>query len=142
MILRGFDNDVRKFLHDEMVKKGITMILEDDVVEVEKVNSMCKVTTKKNAVLEPFDCVMYATGRRPKLVGLGLENVGIKLGDEGQILTDAHSRTNVSNIYSVGDCTDKVQLTPVALREGHLLADALFSPKKRIVDYENIASAV
>jgi glutathione reductase (NADPH) len=86
--------------------------------------------------------VLIATGRRPKTDGLGLESAGIAIGPKGEIPVDDHSMTACESIYAVGDVTDRVQLTPIAIREGHAVADALFGTEKRTIDYSSIPSAV
>jgi len=142
LFLRGFDDGVREFLFNEMKNKNIDVRMNSNPKAVERLPSgALKVTTETGDVIE-VDCVMYATGRSPKLEGLGLEKLGVTIGEKGQILVNDWNETNVPGIYAVGDCTDKVCLTPVALREGHLLADTLFGGKKRKVDYEYIPSAV
>jgi glutathione reductase (NADPH) len=88
------------------------------------------------------DQVMFATGRRPNVKGLGLEKAGVRLNDMGAIAVDAYSRTNVPHIYAVGDVTDRVALTPVAIREGHAFADTVFGGKDVKVDHSDIPTAV
>ena len=85
---------------------------------------------------------MFATGRAPNTKGLGLEAAGVKLGEKGEILVDEYSRTSVDNIYAVGDVTDRVNLTPVAIREGHAFADTVFGNKPTSVDHELVPTAV
>jgi glutathione reductase (NADPH) len=85
---------------------------------------------------------MYATGRSPNTAGIGLETAGVKLGDKGQVLVDAYSRTCVEHIYAVGDVTDRVNLTPVAIREGHAFADTVFGNKPTAVEHELVPTAV
>ena len=144
LFLRGFDDDVRRFLLEEMKKKGIDVQLEATPTKLERPNPNGPILVHTNRSSTPleFDAVLFATGRKPKLEGLGLDKVGVKVGERGQIVVDEWSRTNVPNIYAVGDCTDRVQLTPVALKEGHYLADALFTERKRHLDYDLIPSAV
>jgi len=143
LFLRGFDDSVREFLLEEMRKRpNMDIRMNANPKKIEKLPSgALKVTTETGDVVE-VDCVMYATGRSPKLEGLGVEKLGLKVGEKGQIVVDEWNRTNVPNVYAVGDCTERVCLTPVALREGHLLADALFGDRKRTVDYDLIPSAV
>ena len=86
--------------------------------------------------------VMFATGRKPNTDGLGLEAIGVKLGPKGQIVVDAQSRSSVAHIYAVGDVTDRVNLTPVAIREGQAFADSLFGDKPTQVDHEHVPTAV
>jgi glutathione reductase (NADPH) len=142
LFLRGFDEDVRKHLLKEMEKKKIDIRFNANPAKIEKLPSgSLKVTTETGEVVE-VDCVMYATGRSPKLEGLGVDKIGLAIGDKGQIVVNELNQTNVPGIFAVGDCIDRIQLTPVALREGHLLADRLFAKGTRVVDYENVASAV
>ena len=142
LFLRGFDDDVRKFLLAEMQKKHIDVKMEEDPSKIEKLASgALRVTTSKGTVAE-YDCVMYATGRRPLLDGLGLDKLSVTIGKKGEIKVNEWSETSCPGVYAVGDCTDRLNLTPVALREGHLLADALFGPRKRTVDYDLVPSAV
>lgn len=140
-ILRGFDNEVRQFLFDEMSKKGIHIHLNDVFTRVEKEADGLHVHTKKGKEIT-VDQVMFAIGRRPAVEGLGLENAGINLNEKGAIIVDSLSKTNVDNIYAVGDVTDRVNLTPVAIREGHAFADTVYGGKEVIVDHSCIATAV
>jgi glutathione reductase (NADPH) len=88
------------------------------------------------------DCILYATGRRPKTDGLGLEAVGVEIGADNAVKVDAYSRTSIDNIYAVGDCTNRVNLTPVAIKEGMAFADTVFGNKPWPMDHATIASAV
>ena len=88
------------------------------------------------------DCVMFATGRVPHTLDLGLDKAGVELGKSGEVIVDRFSRTNVDHIYAVGDCTNRVQLTPVAIREGQAFADTVFGNKPTSVSYDSIPSAV
>ena len=140
-ILRGFDDDVRHFLAEEMTKKGIAIRTQSDVARIDKNGGRLTVTLKSGDTLS-CDAIMYATGRRPKTDGMGLKEVGVALKENGAIAVDATSRTSVPNIHAVGDCTDRVNLTPVAIREGHAYADSVFGGKPWHVDHQTIASAV
>lgn len=140
-ILRGFDNDVRIFLSAEMGKKGINIQTKSDVARIEKVGARIKATLLDGQCLES-DAIMYATGRRPKTNGMGLTEVGVKLKANGAIAVDETSQTSIANIHAIGDCTDRVNLTPVAIREGHAYADSVFGNKNWHVDHRTIASAV
>jgi glutathione reductase (NADPH) len=140
-ILRGFDDDVRHFLAAEMIKKGIAIKTQTDVARIEKPGSRLTVTLKSGET-QSCDAIMYATGRRPKTDGMGLKEVGVKLRDNGAIEVDANSQTSLPNIHAVGDCTDRVNLTPVAIREGHAYADSMFGKTSWNVDHKTIASAV
>jgi glutathione reductase (NADPH) len=88
------------------------------------------------------DCVMFATGRLPNTEGLGLEEVGVELGEKGEIKVDEYSKTSIDSIYAVGDVTNRIQLTPVAIREGQAFADSVFGDKPTKVDYSCVPSAV
>lgn len=140
-ILRGFDQDVRDHISAEMVKSGIDVRLNTDVAAIEKVDSGFKVTFKSGDSIE-VDQVMYATGRVPRVEGLGLDKVGVELGSRGEIKVDENYRTNVPSIYALGDVTDKVQLTPVATGEAMVLVDHLFGEAKRKIGYDYIPTAV
>jgi glutathione reductase (NADPH) len=142
LILRGFDDDIRRFIQEEIKKKGVDVQLESNPNKIEQLPSGVLRVTTENGIVGEYDAVMYAVGRVPKLEGLGLDKLGVKIGSKGEVLVNEWSRTNIPSIYAIGDCTDRVQLTPVALREGHYLADALFSNKKRSVVYDIVPSAV
>ena len=140
-ILRGFDHDVRVTLHQEMEKKGIRIVTGNSFTKIEKVADGLKAHLSGGEVIET-DAVMLAIGRRPKVDGLGLDKVGVKLGKKGEVLVDAFSRTNVENIYAVGDVTDRANLTPVAIREGAAFASTVFNNKPMSVDHSIIPTAV
>jgi glutathione reductase (NADPH) len=139
-ILRGFDNDVREHLATEMGKRGIKIVCRQTVDAIEKVDHGLDVELSDR---ESFmaDCVMFATGRKPNVQGLGLEKAGVTLA-KGAIAVDAYSRTSVPNIYAVGDVTDRINLTPVAIREGHAFADTVFGGKPVKVDHTDVPTAV
>ncbi|MFZ1991839.1 MAG: glutathione-disulfide reductase [Alphaproteobacteria bacterium] len=144
-ILRGFDQDLRATLMVEMSKKGLDIQTETDVVAIEKrkgASGDVFVVQYKDGETVEVDLVMYATGRWPNTKGLGLENVGVAINDKGAIKVDEYSRTNVDNIYAVGDVTDRLNLTPVAIREGHAFADNIFGKKHVVVDHSNVPTAV
>jgi glutathione reductase (NADPH) len=139
-ILRGFDNDVRDHLAMEMGKRGVTIVCRQTVDCIEKVDHGLDVTLSDR---ESFmaDCVMFATGRKPNVQGLGLEQAGVTLA-KGAIAVDEFSRTSVPNIYAVGDVTDRINLTPVAIREGHAFADTVFGGKPTKVEHTDVPTAV
>jgi glutathione reductase (NADPH) len=140
-ILRGFDDDLRAHLRTEMEKRGIRIITKRIVEGIEKVDhGLCVELSGHDEVI--VDRVMFATGRRPNVKGLGLEAAGVKLGMTGGIEVDAYSRTSVPNIYAIGDVTDRLALTPVAIREGHVFADTVFGNKPTKVDHKNVPTAV
>ena len=140
-VLRGFDNDIRKSLSEEMRKRDIKILAKTEVTEIKKSGQNLLVTLNSGSVMET-DCIMYATGRAANTKGLGLEKAGVELKQDGSIVVDKCNRTTRSNIYAVGDVTDRIQLTPVAIQEGHALADMLFNKNKQFVDYSNVPSAV
>ena len=140
-ILRGFDDDVREHLRLEMERRGIKIITRQTVDAIEKVDhGLCVSFTDHES--QVVDQVLFATGRRPNVTGLGLEKVGVKLNAKGAIEVDEYSQTSVPHIYAVGDVTDRVALTPVAIREGHAFADNVFGGKSISVDHSDIPTAV
>jgi glutathione reductase (NADPH) len=140
-ILRGFDDDVREHLRSEMRGRGITVTCGHTVAAIEKAGDEL-VTRLSDDSTVTADKVMFAIGRRPNVMGFGLETLGVKLAEHGGIAVDEYSRTSVSNIYAVGDVTDRVNLTPVAIREGHAFADTVYGGKPTPVDHTNVPTAV
>ena len=140
-ILRGFDNDLRRHLHMEMEKKGVTIRTQVVFEKIEKTDDGLAVTLNDGTVIET-DAVMFAIGRVPNTKGLGLENAGVKMSANGTIEVDAYSRTNVDNIYAVGDVTNRANLTPVAIREGAAFAETVFANNPVAVDHSCIPTAV
>ncbi|MEM7359479.1 MAG: glutathione-disulfide reductase [Pseudomonadota bacterium] len=141
-ILRGFDETVRNHLSAEIQKKGIDLKLETNVSKIELTDNGQKQVSLTDGSELIVDCVLFATGRIPNIDGLNLAEVGVELGGKGQIVVDQQSKTNVENIYAVGDVTDRIALTPVATMEGHAFADSLYGNNPRIPDHENVPSAV
>ncbi|KAK1857506.1 hypothetical protein I4F81_000123 [Pyropia yezoensis] len=142
LFLRGFDHDVRTHLAGEMTDRGIDVRFNTDVKAVVKNADGSFTTTLKDGSTVETDVVMFATGRKPKTSELGLEAAGVTTGKSGEIPVDDFSQTNVPSIYAVGDVTDRVALTPVAIAEGHCFADTLFDNNPRSPNYEYIPSAV
>ncbi|RTL62898.1 MAG: glutathione-disulfide reductase, partial [Hyphomicrobiales bacterium] len=140
-ILRGFDDDVREHLTKELVKRGIDIVHTSSVASIEKGRGGLHVTLTDGRKVDTH-ALMFASGRAPNTKNLGLETAGVALGDKGEVKVDAFSRTNVASIYAVGDVTNRVNLTPVAIREGHAFADTVFGKKPTAVSYEMIPSAV
>ena len=140
-ILRGFDDDVREHLRAEMERRGITIVTKQTVDAVEKVeHGLCvELSDRKSFVV---DEVMFATGRRPNISGLGLDAAGVEVAKTGGVAVDAFSRTSAANIYAVGDVTNRVNLTPVAIREGHAFADTVFGGRPTAVDHSDVPTAV
>ena len=140
-ILRGFDDDMRNHLAAEMTKKGIEIRTKSDVVSIERSGDGVRVTLEDGTKIGAGQ-IMFATGRIPNTIGLGLENAGIKHDAHGAVPVDDYSQTTVENIYAVGDVTNRVNLTPVAIREGHAFADTVFGNTPRKVDHTLVPSAV
>lgn len=140
-ILRGFDHDIRSHLAGELVKSGIDLKLKTDVTKIEKVAGGLLAHLTDGSTME-VDAVMAATGRKPNTDGLGLEAVGVKTDADGAVVVDAYSRSSVENIYAVGDVTNRINLTPVAIREGHAFADTVFGNKPRKADHNDVPAAV
>ncbi|WP_069299245.1 glutathione-disulfide reductase [Neptunicoccus sediminis] len=140
-ILRGFDNEVQNFVADEMRNKGVNVVVEADVSKMEKTGDGILVTAD-NGQTYTVDQVLYATGRNPHSANMGLEDAGVKLGDKGEIIVDAYSCTSVPSIYAVGDVTDRVALTPVAIREGMAFVETVFKNNPTSPDHGLIPTAV
>lgn len=141
MFMRGFDDDIRAHLAREMEKQGINLKFETTFERVEKTDDGYRVHLSDGSTIDT-DCVMSAIGRRPKVTGLGLEDAGVELKENGAVVVDDHFQTSVPSIYAIGDIIDRFQLTPVALAEGTALAKTLYNDAPTTVDYENIATAV
>lgn len=142
LFLRGFDLDIREALAEEMRKQGVDLRFNCDVEKVEKNGDRYSVYTTTGDILE-CDLPLAAIGRVPKLDGLGLENAGVELASNGQIAINDDYETTIPHIYALGDVANNHNLTPVAIQEGHVLADRLFgNMPEREVHYENIATAV
>ncbi|WP_164155851.1 glutathione-disulfide reductase [Sandarakinorhabdus rubra] len=140
-ILRGWEPALADRLLQISMAKGINFKLNCRLEQVEKLETGLKLHFADGKSIET-DVLLWALGRVPNLEGLGLEDVGVALNDKGAIAVDASNRTNVPSIFAVGDVTDRVQLTPVAIREGHAFADSQFGGKPTQVDYRAIPSAV
>ena len=141
IFLRGFDDDARHFVAEEMRKKGIDLRFNADVSAIKKHATGLTVELNNGESID-CDAVMYATGRRPLTANIGLEACGVELDSNGAIVVDERYHTNIDSIYAIGDVTDRINLTPVALAEGMSLAWDLFSPDEKNVDYEYVPAAV
>nr|WP_294848291.1 glutathione-disulfide reductase [uncultured Sphingomonas sp.] len=141
-ILRGYDEQMRDRLLQISMAKGIQFRFNVSIKAIEKQEDGTLKLIMNGCADFDTDAVMFATGRVPNVFGLGLEEVGVELGDKGQIKVDDHNRTNVPSIFAVGDVTDRVQLTPVAIREGHAFADTQFGGSPWTVEYDAIPNAV
>ncbi len=140
-ILRGFDDDVRHHVRVEMEKHGIRVVTGRKVAAIERSGAHF-VAQLSGGNQIPADCVMFAVGRLPNIAKLGLKEAGVALAGNGGIAVDAFSRTSIANIYAVGDVTNRVNLTPVAIREGHAFADTVFGGTPTAVDHTNVPTAV
>lgn len=140
-ILRGFDEDLRAALRDAMSEAGINFKFGSLPTRIDKAEAGLKVALANDAAIE-VDQVMLATGRDPATQGLGLQEVGVALDAIGAVKVDEYSQSTVPSIYAVGDVTNRIALTPVAIREGHAFADTIFGNKKTEVDYKGVPTAV
>lgn len=140
-ILRGFDDAIRNTLRDEMTKKGVRIHCKTQVSSIEKHDGVYAVNLSPTGRIDS-DMVMYATGRRPNTAPLGLDALGVETDARGAIVVDGTSKTSVDSVYAIGDVTDRINLTPVALQDGMAVAETLFGNQIESVDYSNIASAV
>jgi len=140
-LLRGFDEDVRDFVAQKMRKKGIDILFNTQIKVIEKTDSRFIATTDQDQQLEA-DLVLYATGRSPNSVGLGLETLGVELDAKGAIKVNEGYQTNIPSLYALGDVTDRLNLTPVATAEAMALVNSLYTDQRTPVDYDNIPTAV
>jgi len=147
-VLRGFDEECRSFVHESLEQSGIRIRKETEIVRIEATpdgsgggKAPYRLHTKTGEVLET-DLVMYATGRLANTAGIGLEKVGVQVDKKGAVAVDEWSKTTAPNIWAVGDVTDRINLTPVAIMEGHCFADTEFGKKPRKADYRDVPSAV
>ena len=139
--LRGFDWDLRAVLCEEMRKGGVDLRLNVNAAALAREGSAIAVTTTTGEVIEA-DQVLFATGRKPNVAGLGLENAGVDTAEGGAIPVDANSHTGVAGIYAVGDVTDRINLTPVAIHEGRCIAETLYNDNPQAPDHRDVATAV
>jgi glutathione reductase (NADPH) len=140
-VLRGFDDDLRGNLAVALRDAGVDLRTGILPSTIEKTNKGLDVHLSDGSCVEA-DQVLIATGRRPNTRDLGLEKVGVELNNKGAVVVDSHSKTNVDHIYAVGDVTDRINLTPVAVREGHAFADTIFGDRPTAVSHINVPSAV
>ena len=140
-ILRGFDADISNLITEEYIKNNIKILTETEIISVSKINHDLLVTlSNKEEIIS--DEVMFATGRIPNTNGLGLNEIGIKNGSIGEVIVDKNNQTSINNIYAIGDVTNRINLTPVAIAEGQVFSDNIFGGMSKVCDYENVASAV
>jgi glutathione reductase (NADPH) len=141
LFLRGFDDDVRNFLASEMRGRGVDLRFETNVASIEKVSDGLRASLEDGSVLDT-DAILYATGRVPRTRGFGLEEAGVALDEKGAVSVDAFSRSSIPSIWAIGDATDRINLTPVAIHEGICVAKTLFGGVDTKPDHTGVASAV
>lgn len=140
-VLRGFDEEIRTTLEDSYRQRGIRMLMNNTLARLEKTADGLRATLADGSTVET-DVVMLCVGRRPYTGELGLDAAGVATGKNGEIRVDAQSCTNVPSIHAVGDVTDRVNLTPVAIREGQAFADSVFGQRPATVDHSLVPTAV
>jgi glutathione reductase (NADPH) len=140
-ILRGFDDDIRAHVAEEMTKRGVKVVLSTQHERIEKAEDGF-ISHLTDGLAVHSEQVMFATGRKPKVDGLGLETAGVKLNDKGAIEVDEFSRTSVENIWAIGDVTDRMNLTPVAIREAIAFVDTAFNNKPSSFGHKDVPTAV
>ncbi len=140
-VLRGFDDEARGLVAEEMRQNGVDLHLGTDIIEMDRAEGGLRVKAT-NGTEQVFDTVMFATGRHPNTEDMGLEEAGVQLGRKGEVLVDEYSQTHVPSIYAIGDVTDRMNLTPVAIREGMAFVETVFKDNPTPVDHENIPTAI
>jgi glutathione reductase (NADPH) len=140
-VLNGFDDDVRVDIAKEMRQRGITIRTRTELARIDKIQGGFTAHTKAGEEISA-DLVMYATGRKPNVKNMGLEEAGVKLHADGRVLVDEWSKTSVPNIYAIGDVTDRLNLTPVAIAEGRAIAETLYNNNPMKISHQNVATAV
>lgn len=141
LFLRGFDDDIRLTLAGEMRKRGVDLRFNSDIQRIDKVGAMLQARLRDGSVIEA-EQILYATGRDPKTRELRLERAGVALKANGAVVVDEYSKSSVDSIYAIGDCTDRMMLTPVAIAEGMAVANTLFNNKPLRPSYLNVPTAV
>ena len=139
-VLRGFDIDIRKKLTEQIENRGIKVFSRATIKKIEGSDQFVAHLSNGKKILT--DKVMGATGRIPNIETLGLNEIGIKTGKQGNIIVNEFNQTNIKSIYAIGDVTDRINLTPVAIAEGHAFSDREFGNKNRFISYDNVPSAV
>lgn len=140
-LLRGFDDELRTHLREAMQARGVDVRLQRQIARIDRRAQALEVELDDGSLLMA-DQVLMATGRRPNVEGLGLERLGVELGWNGHIVVDAFSRSSVPGLFAVGDVTDRVNLTPAAIREGHAFADTEFGSRPRAIEHTLVPTAV
>ena len=139
-ILRGFDDDLRAHMHIEAERAGLKLTMKTTLTRIEE-GAALRVTLSNGETVEA-DAVLHAIGRVPHTTGLGLDKAGVKLDEAGAVIVDEFSQTNVPSIYAIGDVTNRMNLTPVAIRDGHAFADTIYNNRSTPVDHSTVPSAV
>jgi glutathione reductase (NADPH) len=140
-VLRGFDDDIRTALTAELCKKGIKIVADCPIASIQRRGDVRSVMTRAGETHDA-EVVLMATGRTPNSGGIGLAEIGVQLDAKGAVRVDERSQTAVPSVYAVGDCTDRLNLTPVAIAEGRAMADSLFGNAPRVVSHHNVPTAV
>jgi len=140
-LLRGFDDDLRAHMHIELERGGTQLTLKATLTKLEKAGNAIRATLSTGETVEA-DAVLYAIGRDPATSGLGLERAGVKLDEAGAVIVDEFSQSCVESIYAIGDVTNRFNLTPVAIRDGHAFADTIYNKRPTPVDHSSVPSAV
>lgn len=142
IFLRKFDMDIREKAAVEIAKKGVNLNFESNVTKITKLENGMLETTFENGEKFESNIVLYATGRKPNLDGLNLDKVGVKLNDNGHVITDNHFKTSVDSVYALGDIIGTPELTPVAIEQAMAFVSTQYLNKPKVVDYTNIPTAV
>src|SRR5688572_32957857 len=140
-MLRGFDDDLRAHLHIETERSGVQLTMKTTLTKITRAGSALRVTLSTGEHVGA-DQVLFAIGRHPTTHGLGLDRAGVKLDPSGAVVVDEYSQSSVGNIYAIGDVTNRVNLTPVAIRDGHAFADTVYNKRPTPVDHSSVPSAV
>jgi glutathione reductase (NADPH) len=140
-LLRGFDEDLRTHMHIEVERGGTRLSLKTTLTKLEKAGGAIRATLSTGEQVEA-DSVLFAIGRDPHTAGLGLDRAGVKLDDAGAVIVDEYSQSCVESIYAIGDVTNRMNLTPVAIRDGHAFADTLYNQRPTPIDHSSVPSAV
>ena len=140
-MLRGFDDDLRAHMHIETERSGIKLSMKSEIRQIEKTGDALRATLSSGEKVDA-DAVLFAIGRNPLTPGLGLESAGVQLDAAGAVIVDEFSQSNVPSIYAIGDVTNRMNLTPVAIRDGHAFADTIYNNRPTAVDHSTVPSAV
>ena len=140
-VLRGFDDDLRSHMHIESERAGIRLTMNATLTKIEAAGTARRVTLSNGEKVET-DVVLFAIGRDPNTAGLGLERAGVKTDPDGAVVVNEYSQTCVENVYAIGDVTNRMNLTPIAIRDGHAFADSIYNNRPTPIDHSSVPSAV